>query len=121
MGAVDVGIGGDNHPMVAQACDIKRFANAGAERNNERLNFIVGEHFVQPGPLNVEDFTAQRQYSLKLPIAAGLGAAAGAIALNENQLAGGWVTFGTIGQLAQQRKTIECALAQHGVASSASG
>ena len=61
MRAVNIGIGHDDDFVIAQFLDIKIFAaNAGAQRGDERADFIRRQHFVEACALDIQNFTAQR-------------------------------------------------------------
>ena len=57
--------------------------------------------------LDVEDLAAQGQDGLEVPVAALLGRAAGAVALDDVQLALGRVALGAVGQLAGQGHALQ--------------
>ena len=73
----------------------------------------MAEHLVDAGLLDVEDLAAQREDRLDLAIAAGLGRAAGALALDQEELAALRVARAAVGQLARQAAAGQCALAAH--------
>ena len=116
MAAVHVGISHQNNAIVAQSTDIKALANAGAQRRDQRLDLFIGQRFIQAGLFDVEDLAAQGQNGLEAPIAALLGGAAGAIALDNVNLALGGVAAGAVGQLARQRQAFQRALADDQIA-----
>src|SRR6185312_13125637 len=86
-------------------------ANAGAQRRDERHDGVAGQHAVEAYALDVEDLAAQRQHRLVLTVSRLLGAAAGAVALDDKDFAFGRVAFLTVRQLARQRRAIEYTLA----------
>ena len=53
MGAINVGIGHNNNAIVAQLGDIKLFTKIGAQGDNQRFQFVVGQHFIDPGAFHV--------------------------------------------------------------------
>src|SRR5262249_2462988 len=77
---------------------------------DERADFLAGEHLVHARALDVEDFAAQRQHRLERAIAALLGRAAGAVALDDEQFRFRGVALLAIGEFAGQRRHIERAL-----------
>ena len=88
MGAVDVGVGHDHDLVVAQFLDVEIVAaDAGAHRLDQGADLLRREHPVEAGALDVEDLALQRQDRLDLAVAALLGRAAGAVALDQEQLA----------------------------------
>ena len=86
MGAVDVGVGHDHDLVIAQLLEVELLAaDAGAERLDQRADFLRAEHPVEARALDVEDLALQRQDRLVLAVAALLGRAAGAVALDQEQ------------------------------------
>ena len=83
MGAVHVRIGHDDDFSVPCLADVEVFPDAAAESRDHVLDLIAGKHTVQTGFFHVQDFTAQRQYSLELPVTSLLGAAAGRITFHQ--------------------------------------
>ena len=81
--AVYVCVGHDYHAMVAQLGEVEVFAEASAERGDNRLDLLVGKHLVRPRLLDVQDLAAQRQDRLEAAVAAFLGTAARGRALDE--------------------------------------
>ncbi len=69
------------------------------------------QHAVEPRPLHVQDFALQRQDGLEFPVAPLLGGAAGAVALDDEDLAFRRVALLAVGQLAGQGGDIQHALA----------
>ena len=61
--------------------------------------------------LDIEDLAAQRQHRLEFAVAALLGAAAGRVALDDEQFGFGRVLLLAVGELAGQRGNAERALA----------
>src|SRR5215467_1423438 len=62
--AVDVGIGHDDDPVVAQAGDVELVADTGADRSDYRLDLRVRENLVDAVLLAVDDLPPQRQNRL---------------------------------------------------------
>jgi hypothetical protein len=87
VGAVDVGVGHDDDPVVAQLREVEALADAGAERDDQRPDVLAREDLVEPGLLDVEQLPAQRQDRLESPVAALLGRATGRVALDDVELA----------------------------------
>ncbi len=86
MRAVDVGVGHDDDAVVAQVLRVAVLARAAAERERQVGDFAVGADLVGGGAGDVEDLAADRQDRLGLAVARLLGAAAGAVALDDEQL-----------------------------------
>ena len=72
---------------------------------------LAAQDLVEAGALDVEDLAAQRQDRLEAAVAALLGRAAGAVALDEEQLGLGRVALLAVGELARQVGDVEHALA----------
>src|SRR6185312_7330095 len=87
MGAVHVRVRHDDDLVIAQLVRIEFVAaNAGAERGDQRADFLAAEHLVETRALDVQDLAAQRQHRLEFAVASLLGGAAGGIALDDEQL-----------------------------------
>ena len=103
--AVDVGVGHDDDLVVAQLVGIELVAaDAGAERGDQRADLLAAQHLVEARALDVEDLAAQRQHRLEFAVAALLGGAAGAVALDDEQFGFGRIALLAIGELARQRE-----------------
>ena len=107
MRAVHVGIGHDDDFVIAQFVEIKRaftlaVANARADGRDHRADFVVLKNFVEPRFLDVDQFAANRQNRLELPVAALLGRAAGGITFDNVKLRVRRIAVGTIRQFARQ-------------------
>ena len=102
MGAVDVGVGHDDDPLVAQRVLGPFVAGAAAQRLLEVGDFLVGADLVGGGRGDVQDLAADRQDRLGLAVARLLGRAAGAVALDDEQLGAFGVVIGAVGELAGQ-------------------
>ncbi len=112
MRAVHVGVRHDHDLVIAQLLDVEVVASdAGAHRLDERADFLGTEHPVEAGTLDVEDLALQGKDRLDVPVAALLGRAAGRVALDQEQLAFGWVALLTVGKLAGERSDVHHALA----------
>ena len=102
MRAVNVGIGHDDDAGVAQIL----FAVVGSRPATHRLHEIgelrVRHHLVLGRGCDVEDFSAQRENGLGLPIARLLCAAAGGVAFDEEQFGAFGRGVGAVGELARQ-------------------
>ena len=114
MGAVDVGVRHDDDLVIAQLVDGEFVgADAGAERGDQRADLLGRQHLVHARAFDIEDFAAQRQHGLEFAVAALLGAAAGAVALDDEQFGFGRIALLAIGELAGQRGDAERAFARH--------
>ena len=122
MAAVHVGVGHDDDAVVAQFIRvIFVLADAGAERGDQGADLGAGQHAVEARALDVEDLAAQRQHRLGLAVAALLGAAAGRVALDDEQFRQRRVLLRAIGQLAGQAGDVQRAFAAGEVACLAGG
>ena len=117
MGAVHVRVGHEDDLAVAQFGRIEVIlADAAAESRDHGADFLMAQHLVVTGLLDVEDFALERQYSLEFPIPALLGSAACGLTLDQVQLAAVGVAFTAVSQLAGQAAAIERAFAAGEVA-----
>ena len=85
VGAVDVGVGHDDDPLVAQRILVELVAGAAAEREGQVGDLAVGADLVGGGAGDVEDLAADGEDRLGLAVARLLGRAAGAVALDDEQ------------------------------------
>src|SRR5258707_2110601 len=112
MAAVDIGVGHDDDAVIARLRRLEILAaDAGAERLDQGADLGRGQHLVEAGALDVEDLALERQDRLKTPVAALLRRAAGAVTLDDEQLALGRVALLAVGELARQVGDVERALA----------
>src|SRR6266566_6265672 len=117
MAAVDIGVGHDDDAVVARLLDLEILAaDAGAERLDQGADLGRGQHLVEAGALDIEDLTLQRQDRLKGAVAALLRGAAGAVTLDNEELALGGIALLAIGELAREVGDVERALAPGQVA-----
>ena len=113
MRAVNVGIGHDDDPFVAQRLIAIMRARAAAECQHDIAELLVCPHLVGRRARDVEDLAAQRQNRLRLAVARLLCRAAGAVALDEKDLGAGGAVAGAIGKLSRQAQFAGRALARH--------
>src|SRR6185437_10488196 len=112
MAAVDIGVGHDDDAVVARLVGLEILAaDPGAERLDEGADLRRAEHLVEAGALDVEDLALERQDRLKAAVAALLGRAAGAVALDDENLTLGRVALLAVGELAGEVGDVERALA----------
>ena len=116
VGAVHVGVGHDDHLVVARLLDVELLADAGADRGDQRPDLLVREHLVDAVLLDVDDLAAQRQDRLGVAVAALLGRAAGGVALDDEDLGQRGVAHRAVGELAGQRRVLQRRLAPGEVA-----
>ncbi len=116
--AVHVGVRHEDDLVIPRARDVERFlvrlvavfllsTNAGAERQNQRADFVAGQHFVEASFLDVENLALERENRLELAIAPLLGGAAGRISLDDEQLAQRGIFLGAIGQFPRQAASVQ--------------
>ncbi len=86
-------------------------ADAGAECRDQRADLLASQHLVEARALDIEDLAAQRKHGLEGAVARLLGTAAGAVALDQEQLGLGGIALLAIGELAGERGHVEGALA----------
>ena len=77
MGAVDIGVGHDDDPLVAEVLVAVARAGAGAERLDEIGELLVLRQLLLAGAGDVEDLAAERQDRLGGAVPRLLGRAAG--------------------------------------------
>ena len=105
--AVDVGVGEDDHLVVAHLLPVEVFAGAAADSGDERLDLLVLEQAVDAGALDVEDLPPDGQDRLVARVARPLGAAAGAVALHDEQFGLFRILRGAVCELARHRRRLE--------------
>jgi hypothetical protein len=76
--------------------------DAGAQRGDQRADFLAAKHLVEARALNIQDLALERQDRLEGAVAPLLGGPAGAVTLDDEQLGLRRVAFLAIGQLAGQ-------------------
>src|ERR1700730_6345233 len=117
MAAVDIGVGHDDDAVVARLLRVEILgAYPGAECSNQGADLGRAQHLVKAGALDIEDLALERQDRLEAPVAALLGRAAGAVALDDEELALGRVALLAVGELSRQIGDVERALAPGQVA-----
>src|SRR4051812_35293987 len=99
MGAVDVGIGHDDDTGVAQILLAVMRERAAADRLHQVGKLGIGGELVLGGGRDVEDFSAQGKDRLGLAVARLLGAAAGRVALDDEQFGAFLRAVGAVGEL----------------------
>src|SRR5262249_29593335 len=116
--AVHVGVGEDDDALVAELLQrlldllgVEVHADVDADGGDEAGDLLVLEQVLDTGLLDVQRLASQRQDGLILAGTALLGAAAGAVALDEEQLAAVAVLVGAVHELAGQAAAGEQALA----------
>jgi hypothetical protein len=73
VGAVHIGVGHDDDPVIAQLRDVEAVADPCAERDDQRADVLAREDPVQPCLLDVEQFSSEREDRLVPSIATLLG------------------------------------------------
>jgi hypothetical protein len=116
MGAVHVGVRHDDDFVIPGFGGIEathRFialADPRATGRDQRPDFLVGKHLIEPRFLRVNKFSAQRQDGLEATVAALLGRAAGGVTLDDIKFCEGGIAFGAIGEFAGETAAGKCAL-----------
>ena len=112
MGAVHVGIGHDDDPVVAELGNIEVvLADAGPHGGDQGADLLGGEHLVEAGLFHVEDLPLEGQDRLEFPVTPLLCAASGRIALHQIEFAERRVLFLAVGQLAGEVGDVQRPLA----------
>src|SRR5438270_3312320 len=110
--AVDVRVGQHHDLPVPALRHVHLFADAGADRVDQRADLLALEHLVQPSFLDVRDLAADRKDRLRLAAARGLRAAACRVALDDEQLGRVGIPRRTVGELAGQASAFERTLSR---------
>ena len=111
--AVHIGIGHDEHLVVPQLGDVELLANAAAQGQYHRHQFIVAVDLIGAGLFHVEHLAPQRQDGLNSRVTAHLGGTACRIALDDEDLGLGGVFLTAVGQLAGHAAGLQRTLAAH--------
>ena len=119
--AVHVGVGHADDPVIPQLGGVELLAEARAEGGDHGLDLGVGQGPVDAGLFHVQYLAPQGKYGLEVPVAALLGTAAGAVALDNEDFALGRIALGAVRQLAGQRRALQRGLAAGQVAGLAGG
>ena len=115
--AVHVGVRHDDDAVVTQLGHVEAAlfrlaaADAGAECGDQRADLGTAQHAVETRALHVQYLALQRQDRLVLAVPSALGRAAGAVTLDEEDLALRRIALLAVRQLARQRGNVEHALA----------
>ena len=112
MGAVDIGVGHDDDLLVSQARAVIVPPGAAAQGLGDVRDLLVAGQLVRRGAGHVQDLAAQRQHGLGLARPGRLGGAAGAVALDQEDLGAVGAGAAAIGQLARQPNSACCRLAR---------
>ena len=102
VGAVHVGVGHNDHLVVAQLALVKLLPQAGAQGGDDGGELVVAVHLVRPGLLHVEHLAPQGEDGLVPGVPALLGGAAGGVALDDVNFRQGRVPLIAVGQLARE-------------------
>src|ERR1035441_4692235 len=87
VGSVHVGVGQDDHLVIADLGHVEIFGQPGPDGRDERLDLGVLQHLVDPRPLDVQDLAADGKDGLGSRVAGVLGRTSGRVALDDEQLA----------------------------------
>ena len=108
VGAIHVGVRQDDDLVVTQAVEHRsrrvRLVRIDAQRHRDVMHLVVGENFRRVDLESVQHFAAQRQHRLELAVARLLGAAAGRIALDQEDFVLLRRGAGGVGELARQQR-----------------
>ena len=113
VGAIHIGIGHDEHFIVAQLGDIELVTNAAAQCQHNGHQLVVAVNFIGAGLFHVQHLAPQRQDGLNGRITAHLGGTACRIALDDEDFGAAGVFFAAVCQLAGHPAGLQCALAAH--------
>ena len=103
VGAVDVGVRHDDDFVITQLVAVEFvLADAGAERRDQRADFLRAEHFVKPRTLDIEDFAAQGEHCLIFAVTALLCGSACRVTLDDEDFGLGRITLLAIREFSGQ-------------------
>ena len=102
-----------NDAPITQVVQVELVADAGSQGGDDGLDLLVVQDLVKAGSLGVEDLAPQGEDGLEGAVAPLLGAAAGRVALDDEELRLGRIPLRAVGQLARQRQALQGALADH--------
>ena len=109
---VHVRVGHDDDLVVAESADVLvLLADAGAERGNDHLEFLVLDHFVEACLLDIENLSPERQDCLVPPVPSLFGGAAGGVALHQIEFAASRIPLLAVGKFSGQGAHLEGGLA----------
>ena len=121
MAAVDVGIGHDEHFVVAQFRDVEIVADAASERQHHGRELVVAVDLVNARLLDVQHLAPQRQDGLNVRVAPHLRGTAGGITLDDVDLGLRRVVLAAVDQFARHAVRLQRRLAPHEFAGAARG
>ena len=121
MRAIHIGVGHDDDAVIPKLFGIKIGADARTQRRNQRADFFVGQHAIEAGLFYVENLAPQRENRLRTAVTTLLGRATCTGALDQVQLALGWVALLTVSELAGQVAALERRLAPRQLSSLSGG
>src|SRR5439155_15268386 len=119
--SVNISVRHNNDAVIAGLRAIEVLGDARSERRDERSDLGGSEHPVEPRLLDVQDLAAQRQDRLEAPVPSLLGAAAGRVSFDDEDLREGGVLLLAVGELARERARVEGPLAADELAGLARG
>src|ERR1019366_4763055 len=105
--SVHVGVGQNDHLVIPDLLDVELLGQSGADGSDECLDLGVLEHLVDPGALDIQDFSADGKNRLGPGTAGVLGRPAGGVAFHDEQFALSWVARRAIDQLARESSSVE--------------
>ena len=102
--SVHVSVGHDHDPMIAELLDLKGVfpvhrPEPGADRGDHVADFVIIEHLIEARFFDIEQFAANREHRLELPVPALLGRATGGITFDDVQFAHFRILLRTIREL----------------------
>src|SRR5579859_6911634 len=100
VGAVNVGVAHDDDAAIAQFGHVEVLVDAYADGGNDVFDLFVFENFVESDAFDVEDFTAQGQYCLEMPVTPLFRTSACGIAFDQVEFAAVGAFLTTVGEFA---------------------
>ena len=107
MGAVHIGIGHDDDPVVAAFAHVEVVIHSAADGGDQRLDLLVFEHFVPAGLFNVQKFASNRQDRLEGAVASLLGGTACRVSLDDVEFTDVGILAGAVRQLAGEGEALQ--------------
>ena len=111
MRAIDIGVGHDDYPVIAQRRLVVTVAGAAAQCQQQIGKFLIAAQLVGRGRGDVQNLATQRQHRLGVAPARLLGGAARRIALDQEDFGIFPVGARAVGQFAGQAQPLGCGLA----------
>ena len=77
MGAVHIRVSHDDNLVVAQFFHVEIFPDSRSQGGNKVANPFIGKDLIKTGFFHIDNFAAQREHGLEMPVPSLLGRSAG--------------------------------------------